>query len=162
LPILRLAGKASIRRRPVNSALGITLNPARSARLPSLLAILLVASVPASAKCMLPAPDGSEEQTTSPNLEGTVAGVNGLEIVVRQARNGKLVAVRLPEELQIYTAFGGRARIGDLRTRQAVSIWFEGCIRPTRGVAPVAYLQIYSLDPGDKPEQRQKKPRTPE
>ena len=159
--IICLAARAPHRRRPVNSALGITLNSSRCAPWTCILALLLTASVHASPKCILPVPDGSDEQPTSPNLEGVIASVRGKEVVVRVARTGKLVAVRLTEEPQIYTVFGGVARIADLRSSQSVSVWFKNCSPSPIGAPLVAYLQIYSTDPRDKPREPQSERRSP-
>jgi hypothetical protein len=61
----------------------------------------------ANAKCRLPEPDGGEAHPSPPNLRGRIDKVSGSEVLVRQDKTGRIVRVMLPENSDIYTAFGG-------------------------------------------------------
>jgi hypothetical protein len=131
--------------------LGVTLNPSRRILWQFLLAVPLSAAAAASAKCTLPAPDGSDERPTTPNVHGVIAEVKEQEVLVRQAKTGRLIAIQLPERPEIYTAFGGDAGIKELRSGQTAWVWFVGCRWPPVGKPLSAYFQIYSTDPNEKP-----------
>jgi hypothetical protein len=123
----------------------------RRIRCLAFLAVLVGTASGASAKCRLPVPDGSDEKPTIPNVHGVIASVNGQEVVVRQARTGKRIAVRFPDKPEIYTVFGGDAGINELKSGQTAWVWFAGCKWPPAGKPMSAYFQIYSTDPNDKP-----------
>ena len=128
------------------------MNPQRSTSLLFLLAVSLSAAGAASAKCTLPVPDGSDEGPTAPNVHGVIVEVKGQEVVVRQAKTGRPIAIRLPEKPEIYTSFGGDAGINELKSGQTAWVWFVGCKWPPTGTPLSAYFQIYSTDTKDKPK----------
>jgi hypothetical protein len=63
-----------------------------------------------------------------------------------------MVTIRLPERPKIYTAFGGDAGIGELKSGQTARVWFVGCKWPPTGKPQSAYFQISSTNPNDKPK----------
>ncbi len=128
------------------------MKPLRIPTLSFLLAASLNAVGAPSAKCILPVPDGGETRPTAPNVHGVIVGANGQEVVLRQAKTGRLVAIWLPEKPEIYTVFGGDAGVKDLQAGQTAWVWFVGCKWPPTGKPTSAYFQIYSADPSDKPK----------
>ena len=96
----------------------------------------------AAAVCRLPVPDGGDEQPSKPNLQGRIVRVVGNELLMRQARSGDLIRVRLPEKRDIYTAFGGDGSLVELAPGQRAWVWFKGCKWPKEGIPVSAYIQI--------------------
>jgi hypothetical protein len=97
-------------------------------------------------------PDGGETRPTAPNVHGVIVGANGQEVVLRRAKTGRLVAIRLPEKPAIYTVFGGDVVVNELQAGQTAWVWLVGCRWPPTGKPTSAYFQIYSADPIDKPK----------
>jgi hypothetical protein len=128
------------------------LNPLRFATLPFLVAASINAVGAPSAECTLPVPDGADRKPTTPNVHGVIAKFKGQEVVLRQAKTGRLVVIRLPEKPEIYTVFGGDAGLNELQAGQTAWVWFVGCKWPPTGKPTSAYFQIYSTDPSDKPK----------
>jgi hypothetical protein len=117
-----------------------------------LVAVSMTAMGAPAATCTLPVPDGSDRRPTVPNVHGVIAEVKGQEVVVRQSKTGKLVAIQLPERPEIYSAFGGDVAINELESGQLAWVWFVGCKWPQTGKLYSAYFQIYSKDPSDRPK----------
>ena len=128
------------------------MKPLRVPTLPFLLAASLNAVGAPSAKCTLPVPDGGETRPTAPNIQGVIVAANGQEVMLRQAKTGRLVAIRLPEKPEIYTVFGGDAGVNELQPGQTAWVWFVACKWPPTGKPTSAYFQIYSANPSDKPK----------
>jgi hypothetical protein len=127
------------------------LNPLRFTTLLFLVAASLDATGAPSAKCTLPVPDGGDRVPTTPNVHGVIAEVRGQEVVLREAKTGRLVEIRMPEKPSIYSVFGGDAGLNELQPGQTAWVWFVGCKWPPTGKPTSAYFQIYSTDPNDKP-----------
>jgi hypothetical protein len=114
--------------------------------------MLLVAFSGASqARCVLPVPDGGGERPSPANVEGDIVSIKGDVVVIRSLRTKKEVAVRVPMNKPIYSAFGGDDDPRELRVGQRAWVWFVDCKRGTQTVPLSAYFQIYSKDPNDRP-----------
>ncbi len=113
--------------------------------------ILVAASTnAANANCRLPEPDGGEAHPNPPNLHGRIDKVSGNEVFVQQDKTKRTVRVLLPENSDIYTAFGGDGKVGDLAPGQTAWVWFQECKWPKAGTPISAYFRIYSKDPNDR------------
>lgn len=121
------------------------------------LAVLLVVGafccaprIEAAQGCVLPVPDVGGDPNP-PNLRGRIVSIALPKVRVRNEANGAVVAVKLPESLVVYSAFGGDTVQSELRVGQHASIWYQGCKFVRKETPFAAYFQIYSLDPVDQP-----------
>ncbi len=149
--ILRCAGPASHRRPQLSS--NVRRHSAHQSMFSRAAAFLvLTLNAPGTlAACVLPEPDGGDNRPSPANLHGQIKSIFGSEVVVQQARTRRLVRVRLPDQPEIYSAFGGDGSIQDLAPGQTVWVWFVDCTWPRDKIPVSAYFQIYSRDPKDKP-----------
>jgi hypothetical protein len=115
-----------------------------------LLGIALLLPIVATAKCILPIPDGDGPSPSQENIFGDVEKVDLPYVFIRNGRTKKVEKVSVAKIGEIYSVYGGDAPLSDLRPELQTWIWFRNCTRPS-GVTPeVAYFQIFSTDPKDR------------
>ena len=102
----------------------------------------------ANSKCILPTPDGNENASNR-SLAGVIKSVNQVTIIISEYPNGNSKLLKLNKRLKVYTAFGGGDDISILKSGQFFRIWFENCRKTLN--AKIAYFEIFSTDPSDKP-----------
>lgn len=113
--------------------------------------VCLTATERSLAGCVLPVPDGADAKPSPANLHGRITRIENDEVVIAQAKTGKIVRVLLPTNSKVFTAFGGDASPSELILGQTVWVWFLGCKWPSTAPATSAYFQVYSMDPNDRP-----------
>jgi len=104
-----------------------------------------------SAACVLPVPDGGDTKPSPANVAGEITRIEGGTIFIKENSPGKTLAVSLPSDVNVYTAFGGVVSRGELKTGQRASVWLVGCKRSSKGMLTAAYFEIFSIDPKDVP-----------
>ena len=113
------------------------------------MAFLCVANL-ANAACQVPVPDGGR-QSSPPNLVGKVVAIESGTIALR-TKSGRLARVKPPKSHVYFTAFGGDESIDKLQPGLIARVWFVNCHAPVgRNLAEVAYFEVYSNDPLDRP-----------
>lgn len=117
----------------------------------AVVALTVLAVLPAAASCVLPVPDGGDKPPSRANVEGRILRAGPRFIDVAPDARQASVRVEYARETQFYSAFGGDYEPGDLTAGQHVSVWFVGCRPAKKGVGHAAYLQLYSKDPTDQP-----------
>jgi len=100
---------------------------------------------------VLPVPDGVREPSP-PSLQGHIRQVGNREIVVIPSetigRPTQSVTVRIVENTQLFTVYGGYVSVSDLAEGQAVRVWLDKSGLPEHGQAMVAaVIMLASKDP---------------
>ena len=115
------------------------------------LSAALGSSAVEAAKCVLPVPDGADVTPSPANVEGLISSIQGDVIYSRPLDASQAVAVRVPRDRSIFTAFGGAGDASELRVGQMAWVWFTDCRTSRKSIQQAAYFQIYSSDPHDQP-----------
>ena len=105
----------------------------------------------ASAKCVLPVPDGGDEPPSKHNAAGRIVEVKGASILVTERGRARPLLLETTENTTYATIYGGWVRRDRLRPGQFVWLWYPGCTKPKTGLPQVAYLRLHSYDPSDQP-----------
>jgi len=115
-----------------------------------LLLVGILAALSVRAECRYPVADGGEPHPSAPNVVGTVTKVEANRIVLHTKAGS--AAIRPPVAGIYYTAFGGDDRVGSLKPGLVARAWYVDCKSPKGKEMPaVAYLEVYSSDPKDRP-----------
>lgn len=104
----------------------------------------------AHGSCRYPLADGGEAKPNAPNVVGTVVKIEANRITLHTKAGN--VSIGIPSSGVYYTAFGGDDRVDKLKEGLVARAWYEGCkAQKDRPTPQVAYLEVYSNDPNDRP-----------
>ena len=101
--------------------------------------------------CVLPPPDGSDVEWSSPSVVGRLEMATPGEVVIRTAA-GKVHTVVIGRKTQLFTAFGGGIEPGQLKAGQYASVWLKDCRPPGKSHNRAAVVQVCSLLPEPCPK----------
>jgi len=101
-------------------------------------------------KCVLPAPDGGNIGVSSPaNIHGRISKIINLNVIIQEKFTNKLLKIKLGNDTQLYTVFGGDVPINELQTNQEAWVWYKHCKSPANSIPDAAIIWIFSVDPND-------------
>lgn len=100
-----------------------------------------------------PSADGGNIDSAPANVEGELIEVTASTLVIEKKGGTEKVKVKLTENTDYFTAFGGFVRPDELRSGQVVWVWFENCdsSKDKDSLPKAKTVKVYSLDPNDRP-----------
>lgn len=102
--------------------------------------------------CRLPAPDGTIETASQPNLHGVIKSIDiATEAVMLQMDTDEIVYFVINKETQYFNAFGGDFTMAELRDIDNVEawVWYKNCDIKNKS-EPVDILKLYPLASEDR------------
>jgi len=108
-------------------------------------ALLMLSGAATASRCVLPVPDGGDEEPSPPSLIGTILSVSPHKVLVRVTGAKHTQPVAMNPATELFTVYGGGIEISDLHPGQHTLIWFKGCATAKQGTPVAAVLQVCSL-----------------
>ena len=97
-------------------------------------------------KCILPNPDGNEEQAPHPaNIHGIIT--KKTDTMFKIKNKNKEISIKFNENTVLYTVYGGDFPLDALSSGQEAWVWFKGCKMPLKGYPIAVMIHILSVDP---------------
>ncbi|MDD0815432.1 hypothetical protein PSQ39_12410 [Curvibacter sp. HBC28] len=103
------------------------------------------------AKCSLPVPD-METKVPKRNAAGYFLEVKNNNLFLYNIDERKIAIIDVEGVEVAYSAAGGDISIFTLRKGVQLRIWYVGCRAPRNGLPKAAYVEFFSNDPFDYPD----------
>jgi hypothetical protein len=104
--------------------------------------------VHSSSNCILPEPDGGNEDVASrANIHGKIIKKSNSTITIKESRTNKNVLIRFTKKTTLYTVYGGDEPLDVLRPGLITWVWYEHCKKSVKIIPTATMIWIYTTDP---------------
>jgi len=104
---------------------------------------------------VLPVADGGAREPSPPSIEGRIAQVDhgnvAIDLQELAGKPAKQVTIRVDQDTEIFTVYGGYVSLSELAPGQRVRVWFQRPPHSGRdGISTAAVVMLASINPDDE------------